>query len=512
MAQQVVAVNDRYASSDRTRTAALQEASYYRAKLAALESGSPSDVAKLERERTAELEKKLADAVSARSALEAQVAKLEQDVSHHQTMRSSAEERHQAVLARANEAEQSHARVLGEFNTVQKQAHENDRSLADHVERLAALHTTSKQLESDNSRLKEQVDTHESSIANWLATLEASEAALTAAQHRNEELSRSWDKATTELTQQQLRVAELEHQLEQLRIERDAALAKAEDVERQHQSTREAHDKTHALASGGLAQLLAAHRDGQAMRNIGSRDIDEMPAAHADRLRAMEDQVASVQQLHSDAQAKHESLAGELAAAREREAGLVTQLSQLRTQLATVQAQHSQAMDDLGKHKSLVAQHESSARDMSRAHDAAVVKAGFLRSILADHGLAAPSEDEVTARFPPMNGTESAEQLAQRVRELELEVESRQRQKQQVEERIREQEGEVSRLRDQLDSSKGGVESEHKERADKAQEELVALQDRHKQLETTHLKAVQYVKGTEKMLRRMKEVRSLSPA
>ncbi|BGP07397.1 Tip elongation aberrant protein 1 [Rhodotorula toruloides] len=505
MAQQVAAVNDRFANSDRSRTAALQEASYYRAKLAALESGSPSDVAKLERDRTAELEKKLADAISARSALEAQVAKLEQDVSHHQTMRSSAEERHQAVLARANDAEQSHARVLGEFNGLQKQAHENDRSLADHIEKLAALQTTSRQLEGDNARLKEQVDTHESSIANWLATLEASEAALTAAQQRNDELSTLWDKATTELTQQQLRVAELEHQAEQLRIERDAALAKADDVERQHQSTRKAHDKVHALASGGLTQLLAAHRDGQAMRNVGSRNVDELPAAHADRLRAMEDQVASVQQLHFDAQSKHESLAAELAAAREREAGLTTQLSQLRMQLATVQAQHSHAMDDLGKQRSLVAQHESSARDISRARDAAEVKAGFLRSILADHGLAAPTADEIAARFPPMNGTESSEQLAQRVRELELEVESRQRQKQQLEERMREQEGEVSRLRDELDTSKGDVESEHKERADKTQEELVALQDRHKQLEATHLKAVQYVKGTEKMLRRMKE-------
>ncbi|GAA5994562.1 uncharacterized protein JCM10292_002138 [Rhodotorula paludigena] len=514
MSEQAASTNDRFVSSDRARLAALQEAAYYRAKLAALESGSPSDVSKLERDRSASLEQKLAEAVAARAALEVQVNKLEQDAAHHASSRESTDELHRAALARADEAEQNHARALAELAALQTRAGEHERGVSDHQEQLASVRSAHSTLEGEHSRLKEQVAEHEASVANWLATLEASEAALTAAHTRNNELSSAWDKASSELQQQQARVAELEHQLETMRVERDAAQAKAEGADGLLRSTREAHDKSQALASGGLAQLLAVRRGPQAVRNVsrgmGDADDDaevaqdEPSPVHAERLRAVESEVAAVKQLHADAQSKHQALSTDLAAAREREAGLHVQLTTLRTQLATVQAQHASALEELGSHKALVSTHENTARETSRARDAAEVKAGLLRSLLADHGLAAPSEDELASRFPTMTGTESPDQLAKRVLELEGELEARMRQKQQLEERVREHEGESGRLRDELERAKSGG-GEVQERATKAAEDLEALQSRHQQLEATHLKAVQYVKGTEKMLRRMKE-------
>lgn len=532
MAEQVSSLDERFQASDRARLAALQEAAYYRAKLSALESGHPSDLAKLERERAASLEAQLADALSAREGLEAQLVKLEQDASHHASVRSSADERHAEAAQRASAAEAEHARVLAELAALQARAGEHERSLGEHVDQLAALHASSSVLEGEHARAREQLAEHEASTANWLATLEGASTALTAAQQRNDELSASWEQAKDQLAMQQTRVAELEKEVEQLRVERDQANERADEAERMHQSTREAHDKSHALATGGLAQLIAAHRSGGRRRGAGARgvrnvgasspsgdvdevehdeeveDEDDLAPEHAARVRAADEQVAAIRQQHAEVQSRHAALSTELAAAREREAGLVVQLSTLRAQLSTVQAAHAQALDDLGTHKSLVTTHEASARDASRARDAAHVKAGVLRSLLADHGLAAqtPSDDELASRFPSMTGSESPDQLAKRVLELEGELEARMRQKAQLEERVREHEDEQGRLRDELERARSGG-GEDKERAGKAQEELEALQGRHQQLEATHLKAVQYVKGTEKMLRRMKEVR-----
>ncbi|GAA5906771.1 hypothetical protein JCM6882_003297 [Rhodosporidiobolus microsporus] len=527
MADQASALDDRFQGAERARSAALQEAAYYRAKLAAFESASPSSgsdsIAKLERERAAELEQKLSDALASRAELEAQVSKLEQDVAHHSTLHSSSDEQHKAVASRADAAEQSHARALADFADLQKRSHGHERSIAEHVEKLASLTSAHAILEADNQRYRSQVDEHEASLAGYLRTLEASQEALTAAQARNDELAGVWEKATSELTAQQLKVAELEARVETLQRERDAATAKADELELVLKSTTEAHDKAHALANGGLAELLAAHKERQALKNVGrsrsvgedgeeGADVDEdVPTHHIERLRAVEGEVSTVRQLHSDAQAKSDALAGELEAVRAREVDLHHQLSTLRAQLATVQEQHSRATEELGTHKSLVAEHEQRARTVTRAKDAAEVKAGLLRSLLADHGLAAPSEEDLEAKFAPLSGDESAEQLARRVQELEARVESHSRQKEQLEERVNGHESEAERLREEVERAKAasrqGVEGEERERerAEKVKDELEQLQGRHQQLEATHLKAVQYVKGTEKMLRRMKE-------
>ncbi|GAA6036042.1 hypothetical protein JCM8097_006582 [Rhodosporidiobolus ruineniae] len=527
LAEQASSLGERFQGAERARSAALQEAAYYRAKVAALESASPAaaDAAfKLDRERTADLEKKLAEALSSRSELEAQVARLEQDAEQHSSLHSTAQAQAKEIAQRADAAEQSHARALADLADLQKRTHGHERSLAEHVEQLASLKSSHATLEADNARFKAQVEEHDQSLSGYLRALEASQEALTAAQARNDDLAASYDKATGELTAQQLRVAELEQQVEKLQVERDAAVARADEADRVLRMTREAHDKTHALASGGLADLLAAHKERQARRTVArsrsvdgdssiavDEDEDALPAHHLARLRAIEGEVSTVKQLHSDAQAKSDALAAELEAVRAREVDLHHQLGTLRAQLATAQEAHSTVSAEAASHRSLASQHEERARTVQRAKDAAEVKASVLRSLLVDHGLAAPSEDELSTKFAPLSGDESAEQLAQRVQELEGRAEAQAWAKETLEQRAREQEQEVERLRDEVErarqASRQGVEGaqEERERSEKAREELEQLQGRHQQLEATHLKAVQYVKGTEKMLRRMKE-------
>jgi hypothetical protein len=57
VAWQARALSERFAEADRIKAGALQEAAFYRAKLAAYEAGAAGDVARLERDRTAALER-----------------------------------------------------------------------------------------------------------------------------------------------------------------------------------------------------------------------------------------------------------------------------------------------------------------------------------------------------------------------------------------------------------------------------------------------------------------------
>ncbi|GAA5868773.1 hypothetical protein JCM3774_003887 [Rhodotorula dairenensis] len=520
LATRVAEADERYKAAERSQVATLQEAAYARAKLAALEAGSPTELAKVERERSATLEQKLAEAIAARLTLAEKVSKLETDAAHHQSMRASAEERCEEALARAREAEENHNQVFADLTSLRVKSGEHERGLADHAERNAGLTATSQRLEEENAQLREAAQAHESSVEQWLAAIAAAEAALLVAHKRNDEIATMRESAAREAQEHRERAAGLEREVESLRSERDAAQARAEEAERLHAAAREASDSHYALATGGLSQLLASRRSRPtALKNLsrsadaandsdnGDDGDDETSSARGPasaQLSALQVELDGVKQLHAKAQSQQADLAAELAQAREREAGLHTQLAQARTQLAVVQRQHTSVLDELNTHKSRLADHEHQAREAVRARDAAIVKAGVLRNLLADHGLASPAEDDSPAKFSPMTGDESADQLAMRVRELEADLTTRQHQRQQIEERVTEREAEIARLHDELERERNGG-LDVRTRADKAQEELEILQSRHQQLEATHLKAVQYVKGTEKMLRRMKE-------
>lgn len=525
LSRRVAASNDRVQEAERGRLAALQEATYARAKAAALEAGSGTDLAAVERERTATLEQQLADALASQTKLHDQVAKLEKDRDHHQSLRTAAEERYEEALSRAHDAEERHTQVLAELHALRSKADEHERSLAEHAERNASLTSSSRQLEDENVRLRSDAEAHDKSVEHWLAAVAASEAALLAAHKRNDEISSSWDQATRQLEEHQSRVSELERRVETLQAERDAAKARADEAVKVHSATREANDQSFALASGGLAQLLklrgvrgagsqarsrsVPHDDGDLERTAeGEAEAEpdtEANPVHEERVVALQDELDAVKKLHGDAQARQAELVKELSQAREREAGLHTQLAQTRTQLALVQKEQTKSRDDLRQRDLDLAEHETAAKEARRARDAAEVRSGVLRNLLVEHGLVKPEQEDLTAQITAVTGDESAEQLGKRVQELEVELATRQHRRGQIEERVQEHEAEVTRLRNELEQERSGA-TGVRERADRAQEDLEALQGRHQQLEATHLKAVQYVKGTEKMLRRMKEV------
>ncbi|KAK4704660.1 hypothetical protein P7C70_g1551, partial [Phenoliferia sp. Uapishka_3] len=521
LAEQSHSVDERVATSTRARTAALQEASYYRAKLAALESGSLGDATKLERERSLDLERKLSESLAAKALLERQVEKLESDVEHHTDMRASAEERHQTAALRADDAEGSHSRAIADYAELQRRTNSQELTIQDRMEQVASLTSATQQLTAENAALKEHATRSEEAVNQHVRVLGETQLALAAAQARTDEVHSVWQQSQAELADHQARAHQLQADLDAKHLESTAATAKAADLERILKATRDEHEATKILAAGGLAELLASHHD----RETKSRDIapDDV---NSTRLKALEEESASMKQLHQDVRAKHSAALEELDGVRSREVQLQAQVVQLRSEVASLRDQHVQALDEVNRHKAIAQDRDFEAKEASRTREAAEVRVGLLRHIMGDHGLTV-SDDELATRFPPMTGNETPEQLHRRVQDLEGRLEQRTRAHQELEsahedarrelqeaeqryrdvsrhrevtdDQLEQLHGEVSRLRSATVSPEDGA------RAVKTEEELEALQVRHRQLESTHLKAVQYVKGTEKMLRRMKE-------
>ena len=71
----------------------MQEAAFYRAKLAAMESSSDGDVARIERDRTVDLERQLAAALAGQTERDRKIQELNDAVSLQTTLLEQAEAR-----------------------------------------------------------------------------------------------------------------------------------------------------------------------------------------------------------------------------------------------------------------------------------------------------------------------------------------------------------------------------------------------------------------------------------
>lgn len=466
-----------------------------------------------------DLERKLAEASAARNALSDKVKQLEADLQHHIAARAGLEERCNSAVMRADAAEKNYARSLADHAELQRRVQTHEKTIGDHGEQFTSLTSNHQQLLAENNELKERLQNAEEELQKHVETVELSQQALIAANSRSDEVHSLWERSVAELATHRSRSAQLESDLASRELAHNELQSKHSDLERLHKALQADHSATKALASGGLADLLAS-RSHSRNRSISSDH-------HEERVKAVEDELASLRELHRHAKTSAETSNAQLADARSREADLQSQLAQLQSEISQLRRAHHQALDEVRNHQSIAAQRHSEAREAARARDAADVKVGLLRNILSDHGLSV--DDNLHSRPSPLPSDATPEQLQQRIQELESRLEDKTRshselataheqaknEAQEHEHRHREAVRQHQTAVEQADQLKVELQSlrsdgprsaAESDRASKAVQELDALQSRHRQLEQTHLKAVQYVKGTEKMLRRMKEV------
>ncbi|CAO3703301.1 unnamed protein product [Rhizopus stolonifer] len=113
---------DKVHQADRMRTAALQEAAYFKSKYLAIKARRQEDLEGLEMSRSDELERRLASALSENETKSKQWLQLQKRSEHDQSARLATEERAREAHERAQEAQEAHQRALEELQSVYSRA------------------------------------------------------------------------------------------------------------------------------------------------------------------------------------------------------------------------------------------------------------------------------------------------------------------------------------------------------------------------------------------------------
>ncbi|KAI8342211.1 hypothetical protein EDC96DRAFT_487126 [Choanephora cucurbitarum] len=137
--QQAQPMSDKVHQADRMRTAALQEAAYFKSKYLALKSRRQQDLGQIEISRCDELEKRLALALSENEANAKMLQQLQKRSQHDQVARTATEERAREAQERAEEAQDAHQRALEELQVVYARATKAELQVRDNAIKIADL-------------------------------------------------------------------------------------------------------------------------------------------------------------------------------------------------------------------------------------------------------------------------------------------------------------------------------------------------------------------------------------
>lgn len=506
IAQQAQSEADRIGESDRARATALSEATFYRAKLDALETGNTKEVDRLQRERTNDVERQLSDSLRETTDLERQLNRLREELKLEQQLRSSAEERLSETSKRAMAAESAQLKAHDELALLQKKTHMQEAQLRDHRDKVVTLTSLTAKHQGDYEEARGQLDDHRAAADRHGVVLRELQASLAAATARASEHERMHMQHRDLVQQHEMTISRLKNELHAKSSEADQHSSRAVELESLVSRHREEADSHRTALSGGLAQMLAFHKQQQ------TRSVENSVPSHVnERLRTLQEESESLRQTSTESKQAADQAYALVEEMRERNRGLERQQSGLRSELSAMRSQLTIALQEMARLKDMSSTKETELRDSRRQVEASQMKHSLLRQFMTEHGMAVPSDDELGAK----NGF-----AERRLRQLEEEVDSQARQINETEHRLRDASSRVEELTRELEHANsradrdigGGSQQQLQDsqrRAALAERELEethnAYRERTAQLENDYQTAVQFVKGSEKMLRRMKD-------
>ncbi|CCM04210.1 uncharacterized protein FIBRA_06376 [Fibroporia radiculosa] len=500
--------SERILEAERLRSSAVQEAAFYRAKLAALEASSDAEVAKLDRERVAELERQLSTAASERGEKDRKVKELAESLALQTMLVDQAEARAEDTSKRLDALSQSHDRDSKAFQALQERHTSMEILARDQADKLLAHRSLAEQREADHMNARAQVEQLTTSHEQHIRALEQARAALQTASTRAEEVDTQYIRAREQVAQLEADLADLRGELEARTTEVENTRLRILDVENSWAKSREEADAFRALTTGSLGELLDSHRDLKS-------DEDRFTQGHAEKVEALEREITSLRDMLQAATRRADEAQNEVVQEHQKARDAESETLSLRTQVAGLRMQLSSTLVDSGKlRKELIAK-ESQLEAQLREAASATMRLETLRTHLADIGIVAEGEDlpSRAGGVSPSRLVELENRLADQIRLHEITERDLQAALQQKEDA----EAQVDTLSTQLDqlrlsqspTRRNGVDAAAEARALEAERKLeeseASYKARLQQLEDDYRLTVHYLKGTEKMMRRMKD-------
>jgi Galactose oxidase, central domain len=467
--QQAVTAAKQVAEIEHQRDAAVSEAAYARAKLAA-HSGSAHGTPQPDSardsddgaERTTDISRRLALALAAQNEHRSRLELLTNELQAERRAREFAEESTEAAQKRLEDFSQG--RNPMELEALRTELHEAQIRVRDEAALRARAEEKLSMSQVDRNEIHEKHEETSNRLQEHVTSLGALQAAVAA----------SSDKASTlerHLEQEREQKESLERKLLNLRAEHEERTAELESTARRLRETEELAE-THAKEA-------ATHREAFVGGLARATRVDGPPprdAATEQRILVLQQSADRAHSLAKNNQEAADLAAQKLRSAEERIAGLEAYQEQSSREGLQIRRQLHAAIKDVqtaqAENRGLKAQLENHQRDAN----ALAVQHGALKDVLSERSMQNESR-----RSPMFDGHSPGSRFGtpeqNRLRELEQQLQSSLK---------------------AHEETKSAFESREQDADRQYREKL-------EQLENDYQSAVHYVKGTEKMLKRMKD-------
>ena len=465
MEHQSSSTGKRIAEVEHQRDAAVTEAAYARAKLAAhggSQRSTPQPDAHDDQERSTDISRRLALALAASNDHKSKLDVLTNDLHSERRAREAAEEAAEAAQRRFEEA--NHGRNPGELEGLRADLHDAQGTARDESSMRADAEEKLRMLQVEHDDVRQQHKSASSRLRDHLTSVAALEAAVGASTSKAGLYERQIDeeRSLRETAERKLAQLKAEHEDRTTELESTSKrLRDAEELADTH--AKEATTHREALIAG-LANLS---------RNSGETTRDSMTDQ---RVVALQESASRANELAKQHQSAADTAAQKLRAAEERIAGLEAYQEQSSREGLQIRRQHQSALKDAQSYQAELRELRGNFESHQRDASALAVQHGALKDLLGERGMHMSDsrrspvfENSPASRF----GTPEQGRLKELEMQLQSSLKSHDETKNQFENRIQE------------------ADSTYREKLE--------------QLENDYQSAVHYVKGTEKMLKKMKE-------
>lgn len=462
--QQAVLAAKQIAEAEKQRDAAIQEAVYAKAKLAA-RMGSAASTPQLDSDRdiddrVGEMSRKLANALNVQKSLQEQLDRMTAEVEAERKARKLADDTTNAAQKRMADLESYKQQTSSEVERLKAELHLVQREARDKSVAAAEAIAATQLLQVEKDDFERKYTEAAGSSKEHVEAFESLREAVAASAEMKNMLERKLDeeRAARETVEAKLGNLRAEHEARTAElVAAQQRLRDAEELAEQHATEARLHRQ--AVLDG--------------LDKISAKDIGKSSNADADRVVALQGQLAAANALVRKYQQEADLAADRLRGAEERIAGLEAYQEQSSREGVTIRRQLQSALRET---QTLQAANTDLKNELAKQQldtNALLVQHNTLKDILNERGISPTSAGRSRSANSPREG--SPEQM--RLRELEQ----------------------------QLAAAQAAVDETKMSAAMQAQESETAYREKLSQLENDYQSAVHYVKGTEKMLKQLKE-------
>lgn len=464
--KQAVVAAKHVAEAERQRDAAIQEAVYSKAKLAAHFGGSAAGTPQFDHgrddseARSIELGRKLAGALHLHKDLESKLESAKSDLESEKRARQLADETSTAAQRRMTDLEAYKQqtsteveRLKAELHVAQHEVREQSTACTEAIAALELLRIEKNDLDGKFQEAVGNSKDHEDTFEALRASIISSEDSKTLVE--------------TKLGQERAQREKLDAQLSKLKAEHEARTA---ELVATTQRLRDAEElsQQHAVEARTHRQAVLA-----GLEKISARDLANVGKGDTERTAALQAQVAASTELVKKYQQEADTSAEKLRAAEERIAGLEQYQEQSSREGVGIRRQLQSALRDTQSLQALNSDLKNQFAAQQLETNAMTVQYNALKDILSERGISPTGAIRARGLASPRTNSPDVS----RVRDLEA----------------------------QLTSATAAHEESKQIFTIQAQESETAYREKLSQLESDYQSAVHYVKGTEKMLKQMKD-------